>query len=242
VACGNGVVEAGEACDDGGIISGDGCSSTCAVEPGWICTGQPSACGATSVCGDGVLEGGEECDDGNAVAGDGCSPACTFDGLFATPGSVLVTEVLANPGVVSDAAGEWIELYNATLETLELAGCRIGDNAGGFTIPALAIAPGEYAVAGINGDPLLNGGVTLDLVYTGVFLSNSADHVTLSCGSTVLSSVSWDVIDVPVNGVARQQDPGTFGADPGTWCNATMPFGAGDLGTPGAANVVCAAP
>lgn len=30
--CGNAVVEAGEDCDDGGTVSGDGCSSTCATE------------------------------------------------------------------------------------------------------------------------------------------------------------------------------------------------------------------
>ena len=30
--CGNGVVETGEECDDGNIVSGDGCSSTCTIE------------------------------------------------------------------------------------------------------------------------------------------------------------------------------------------------------------------
>ena len=30
--CGNGVIESGETCDDGNIVSGDGCSSTCQTE------------------------------------------------------------------------------------------------------------------------------------------------------------------------------------------------------------------
>src|SRR5512144_716472 len=30
--CGNGAIEAGEACDDGNLIGGDGCSSACTVE------------------------------------------------------------------------------------------------------------------------------------------------------------------------------------------------------------------
>ena len=30
--CGNGVIEAGETCDDGNAIGGDGCTSTCSVE------------------------------------------------------------------------------------------------------------------------------------------------------------------------------------------------------------------
>src|SRR5262249_45637201 len=33
-ACGNGVVEPGEACDDGGTVAGDGCDSTCQIETG----------------------------------------------------------------------------------------------------------------------------------------------------------------------------------------------------------------
>jgi len=36
-SCGNGAVEAGEACDDGNNVSGDGCSSTCTVETGFAC-------------------------------------------------------------------------------------------------------------------------------------------------------------------------------------------------------------
>jgi cysteine-rich repeat protein len=30
-ACGNGIIESGEQCDDGGLLSGDGCSATCKV-------------------------------------------------------------------------------------------------------------------------------------------------------------------------------------------------------------------
>jgi MYXO-CTERM domain-containing protein len=42
--CGNGQVEDAEGCDDGNITAGDGCSSTCTVESGFICTGAPSLC------------------------------------------------------------------------------------------------------------------------------------------------------------------------------------------------------
>ncbi|MDP4039319.1 MAG: myxococcus cysteine-rich repeat containing protein [Candidatus Pacearchaeota archaeon] len=37
--CGNGVNETGEQCDDGNVISGDGCSASCEIESGWECTG-----------------------------------------------------------------------------------------------------------------------------------------------------------------------------------------------------------
>lgn len=66
--CGNGVVEKGEACDDGNTESLDGCSADCKKE------------GDSLACGDGELNEGEECDDGNQRNGDGCSAACESEG------------------------------------------------------------------------------------------------------------------------------------------------------------------
>lgn len=44
-SCGNGFIEPGEQCDDGGTATGDGCSDTCTVEFGWFCDGvSPSSC------------------------------------------------------------------------------------------------------------------------------------------------------------------------------------------------------
>ena len=90
--CGNGrVVEAaGETCDDGNLISSDGCSSTCESECGFLCSsiwGTVPGAGAlqygffNSSCiaeyGDGKRRMDEECDDGNMETNDGCacSPA-----------------------------------------------------------------------------------------------------------------------------------------------------------------------
>ena len=42
--CGNGVVDLGEECDDGGRADGDGCSAVCAIEPGWVCRLVPREC------------------------------------------------------------------------------------------------------------------------------------------------------------------------------------------------------
>ncbi len=71
-ACGNGLVEAGEDCDDGpGNGDAAACTSTC----------------TTAVCGDGlVLDGVEECDNGDAnddaaVCTSGCTLAVCGDGL-----------------------------------------------------------------------------------------------------------------------------------------------------------------
>jgi cysteine-rich repeat protein len=63
-ACGNGVLEAGEECDDGNLDDFDGCTTQCIL------------CG---VCGDGIIGMSEECDDGNRVDGDGCSSNCKLE-------------------------------------------------------------------------------------------------------------------------------------------------------------------
>ncbi|MEL6185433.1 MAG: DUF4215 domain-containing protein, partial [Myxococcota bacterium] len=75
-ACGNGLLDTGEACDDGNLQSADGCSSTCALEDGWTCVG--TLCGAAQ-CGDDIVAGFEECEDGNLVSGDGCSSFCRLE-------------------------------------------------------------------------------------------------------------------------------------------------------------------
>jgi cysteine-rich repeat protein len=58
--CGNGMLEAGEGCDDGNDVDDDECSNDCSL---------PS-------CGDGVEQNGEDCDDGNLDDGDECLSTC----------------------------------------------------------------------------------------------------------------------------------------------------------------------
>nr|WP_233261394.1 DUF4215 domain-containing protein [Vitiosangium sp. GDMCC 1.1324] len=78
--CGDGVKQAGEACDDGNTVSGDGCTASCGeIEPGWKCETPGEPCTPASVCGNGTVEGSETCDDGNAAPGDGCSATCTTE-------------------------------------------------------------------------------------------------------------------------------------------------------------------
>jgi len=65
-----------EKCDDGGNNNGDGCTSYCKIEAGYLCTGSPSTCRVNSYCGDGITEGTEACDDANSVETDGCTSTC----------------------------------------------------------------------------------------------------------------------------------------------------------------------
>ncbi|MEP7121493.1 MAG: DUF4215 domain-containing protein [Byssovorax sp.] len=85
IVCGDGAIGAGEACDDGNSKAGDGCGATCAIEPGYACTGEPSVC--APICGDGLIDGAEACDDANTASGDGCDATCAIE-----PGYVCAGE------------------------------------------------------------------------------------------------------------------------------------------------------
>lgn len=110
IACGDGIVDATEACDDGNTAPSDGCSTTCTLETGWNCSGAPSTC--TAICGDGLLRGGEVCDDGNMTAGDGCSDTCALD---ITCGAGEVPVILTNTtssAIPDNAQGGIISVIN----------------------------------------------------------------------------------------------------------------------------------
>ena len=83
--CGNGVIDEGEACDEGDNKTG-GCAPDCkTVTPGWICAYEGAACQKT--CGNGVIDEGEACDEGKNKTG-GCAPDCKT----VTPGWICVNE------------------------------------------------------------------------------------------------------------------------------------------------------
>jgi len=84
--CGDGVVNPGEACDDGNADSGDGCTGTCdAIENGFACPMPGDPCVSTVICGDGNITGAETCDDGDLALGDGCSDNCQVETGWVCP-------------------------------------------------------------------------------------------------------------------------------------------------------------
>lgn len=82
--CGNGVLEAGEECDDG-VGNSDTDPDACRTD----CT--------SPECGDGVVDSGEICDDGNFVSQDGCESDCTL--------SPTLTIHLSIDGLIGDGSG-----------------------------------------------------------------------------------------------------------------------------------------
>jgi cysteine-rich repeat protein len=92
--CGDEVVSPSEECDDGNLIDGDGCDSSCTPTgcgngigtEGEACdeAGQTEACDEDCTrpqCGDSDINeaAGEACDDGNIDPGDGCGANCRVE-------------------------------------------------------------------------------------------------------------------------------------------------------------------
>ncbi len=90
--CGNGILDSGEACDDGNLVDTDACRANCtraSCGDGVVWTGVemcddhntvdgdacPANCGPKT-CGDGIVQPPEACDDGNKDDTDGCLTSC----------------------------------------------------------------------------------------------------------------------------------------------------------------------
>lgn len=153
-------------------------------------------------------------------------------------GDLVITEVMADPQIASDATGEWFELWNATNTTWNLRGCQVlSDDTESHTIASdLLVAPGDYVVLAKSAPA----GFTPDYVFTGLNLANSGgDSLSLRCGAVAIDRMVWNSATA---GRSRSLDPDSMTAtanDPfEAWC--TSPAVAGqDNGTPGAANAQC---
>lgn len=255
-ACDNGDCEEGEDClncaADCGACCGDGdCNlddhdedcATCAADCGECPPG----------CGDGILQTdlGEQCDDGNLEGGDGCDEGCDVEPVAALAGAIIITEIMPNPDAAGDAVGEWFEIYNTTDEDVDLNAWSLGDADSDshklFKFGGIIVLAGDYLVLGKNDDPVFNGGVDVDYVYQSFNLSNSDDEVILKSGDTTVDEVYYDAVSFPnAGGVSLNLSLSAYDHllnDLGVnWCEGTIDFGDGDLGSPGFANQECPEP
>jgi cysteine-rich repeat protein len=111
LVCGDGVIVAGEGCDDGNTGIGDGCSDLCQVEPGFICdnTTPPSVCTA--------IDFEHEPNNDQATANDFVALDLDVDG-----------EVFGDIGVAGD-----IDFYRITLAATGNITAETIDGAAGTT-------------------------------------------------------------------------------------------------------------
>lgn len=157
---------------------------------------------------------------------------------------LVINEIMNNPGAVSDSAGEWFEIFNPSIESIDINGWTIMDDGGNSHVidnggPLLAPI-GGYLVLGINADSGTNGGASVDYQYDNFFLANGDDEVVLvdSDGREV-DRVNYDGgPNFPdPNGASMSLIDSALDNNVGeNWCTSTTAFGAGDFGTPGAVN------
>jgi DNA/RNA endonuclease G (NUC1) len=159
---------------------------------------------------------------------------------LSTGPTLVVTEIMADPRVVFDEAGEWFEVHNPGTSEVDLEGWSIssGNDVPHTIATHVVVPPGGYVVLARNADPALNGGVQAAYAYGTLNFSNSSDWVTLSDeDGNPVDNVAWT--SKPPTGATRALlNPACDNAEVSgaTWEAATVPFGAGDLGTPGAVN------
>ena len=162
-------------------------------------------------------------------------------------GDLLVSEVMQDPASVTDAKGEWFEVYNATGAAVDLQGLLVTDvDSDAFTVlSSLVVRADAFVVFARNGDSGTNGNLIADYAYTGMDLANSADELQLWSGSSLLDEVAWDGGPSFPNaaGVAMALDARRLDADlndaGSSWCAARVRYGDGDLGSPGSSNGPC---
>jgi Lamin Tail Domain len=157
--------------------------------------------------------------------------------------SVIFNELMINPAAVSDASGEWIELFNVGAEAADLNGCKLSRDTSEFTFAGLqVIAPGDYLTVASSANP----GFSPDGVWGSLALPNSAAFVlTLTCDDEILDQLTVTPGEFSVTSGASLalSSSAASAADNdvgGNWCVAASVYGV-DLGTPAAANAACSA-
>lgn len=161
----------------------------------------------------------------------------------AIPGTLVISEWLATPAAGFDPLAEWIELRNVTGDSLDVQGYTIRDaGSDSFTLPALTIPPRGHLLLGAVGAQTLNGGITPDFVWPGgsMTLAPGGDAIeVVAPDGTVVDAVTYGL--QPSGAAIERRDP-TATAVGSNFTTATTPFGAGDLGTPGALNAADVGP
>ena len=153
--------------------------------------------------------------------------------------AIIINEIMHNPTKVPDSSGEWIEIFNQTTATIDMNGWTIKDNVRTHTIDnggPLNIPAGGFLVFGINDDFDTNGGVVVDYEYTGIFLGNSGDQITLLDG---LVELDYAVVGRATAGKSLAlKDLSLDNSVPANFMSSLTSYGDGDFGTPGSKNFV----
>ena len=163
---------------------------------------------------------------------------------------LVINEVMPDPTVVTDANGEWIEIYNRGLDAVDLNGWRlVSANDAQHTISGTVVIPARgYVVLGRSTDFATNGGVPVAYGYGAtVNLNNSnTDWVALRTpAGASADSVHWGGgANVPSAASRALTSPAldnTIVMGP-NWFTSATAYNGTDKGTPGGPNDGSAGP
>lgn len=155
---------------------------------------------------------------------------------------IVITEVMINPQNISDANGEWFEIYIENQIPINFKNWIIKDNdTDDFLITEnLIIQNNSYAVFGNNSNYSSNGGVETDFEYNQINLANGGDELYLISPEGFLAdSIWWDGgSQFPFsNGNSMALiNPELDNLNPQNWQESDLVFSSGDYGTPGFEN------
>ena len=171
---------------------------------------------------------------------------------------VVFNEIMYHPAT-NETALEWVELYNTSGRTLDIAGYSFHDDASDEWVfdASVLVAPHGYMVLCANMNPRKNGGVSCDGWFYrqpmgeapppgsghggGVAIANNDDELEL----TAPDGTDIDLFDYNDTNSDPIEDAMSFGLDPshmngvdnddvGNWCiQTTIQSGMTEAGTPG---------
>jgi DNA/RNA endonuclease G (NUC1) len=178
---------------------------------------------------------------------------------------LVISEVMANPAVVVDTQGEWVEIYNAGKAAVDLSGWMVKSNANqshtitpsamtcGSAGCSVIVQPHAYIVLSNNRTSETNGGVPVDYQWpdgTGTAQinlanANASEFVAIASPAGVeVDRVTWGSTSVIPSGVSLcltdlSADNSLLTST--VWQHATAMWSgsAGDKGSPGTANSGC---
>jgi beta-lactamase superfamily II metal-dependent hydrolase len=150
--------------------------------------------------------------------------------------ALVINELMADPNAVTDANGEWFELYNPGASAINIQNYTVASaNDAGFTITsALSVPAGGYVVLARVASSATNGGVTVDYTYgTAVTLANASDWLAIrNASGTTVDSVAWTSTTAGKSWSLKDASASHATVGNTAWLLATSVYGAGDLGTP----------
>jgi competence protein ComEC len=222
-------------------------AQTTVVEIYRLNLGDPTATGGTVVDGTLLIQtDGQQytCSGGQVIPltrnvdeTGGGPPPSTF-----SVGDVVVSEFFPNPNAVPDSTGEWLELRNATSNTINLVGFVVRDQGiDSFQLPSLQIAPHAHVTLASSASS--NGGFTPSYVwpFQSFFLANATDEIeVVAPGGLVVDGFAYgSAAGIPIAaGASIERKDATAPPWPSNFANtlAGATFGLGDRGTPNLLN------